>query len=145
MGENKAPAFGFIQGRPHDIVITVRFSRREGGLRQIRVYLGEASMLSNTVYDVRDPQYGSSASATLAAACQALLAEIRARVIDKAEFYVWFYTARERDLLERGAAEFGYSDEYWRRYVEALAAHSRLVSESAEGASFNPGEDHEHD
>jgi hypothetical protein len=145
MGEKQAEAFGFLRGRPHDMVITVRFSGREGAMRQVRVYLGEAGMMSNTVYDVRDPQYSGSTSETLAAASQALLAEIRARVIDKAEFTVWFYTARERDLVERGAAQVGNSDEYWHRYVVALAEHAKLVSEPPESAVSNPGEEDEHD
>jgi hypothetical protein len=145
MGEIQAAAFGFLRGRPHDIVVTARFSGREGAMRQVRVYLGETSRLSNTVYDVRDPQYAGSMAETLAAAAQALLAEVRARVIDKQDFTVWYYTAREQGLIEGGAAQVGYGDEYWRRYVEALAEHSRLVGEDADGATNTPGDDNEHD
>jgi hypothetical protein len=120
-----------MQDRPYDLAVTLRLAAETALIRQLTLFSCQGSQLMAACYSSSDAAYHGSTSAMLQAAVGELLGAVRARLQDKQDFCIWYYSERERDLVERAASDAAGADDYWSRYVEKLAAHARIAPETA--------------
>jgi len=121
-------AFEFMDGKPHDVLVVVRFKSGEAkAIRQIQVYYSEFNRISTFVFDEKDPAFFTSPTAFQDEAAKVILGEVKSRVRGKGEFSVWYYSSEERDTIDQVVGTYLKSKPQLLRYGDDLIRRSRII------------------
>ena len=113
--------------RLFDLTVSVRSRGTDtSAIHRLEVHYTESGRKSGFVFDVAEPRFGGDHERFLATAAQALLTEVKSRLVAHNDFVVWFYDDAIRALVQRIAGQLAEVEPSWQRFVNELARRSRI-------------------